>query len=180
MRKFCSSLVAAGCIAHATTALAVCVPSSLNGGTVNVDQTYLKAELRSIATGNPGNFGLWVRPREDGCIGLDSDGNGLEGTQASIETKDGQTIAVANNPLCHTDTWGSMVVPMKQGEPRSDGTIAYIGRIPLSRSNSDHSSYSAHHYDYMVVVNANGTLNKFCTDSVNGSMETGDSSYWTR
>lgn len=159
-------------LGQVSPAYALC-DTSFSNGIASVAQTWLKAEARNVkpsATAmNPGSFELWLRPRENGCIST-SFMKGL------VVTKDGQETGVQPYPKCDTSKWGKSIIALSGGERRNDGTVAYIGRIPLYRGVED----TDHPYDYMLVLNADGTINKFCTDSISGTFAYGKSNYWDR
>ena len=158
---------------QASAAMANPICAQPTSGTIGeIDQTYVKMQARNYSSATA-KFELWLSPRVSGntasCIDT-----------ANGWTKDGRKILVTNNPTCNTSNWGTASITLTNGERQSDGTTWYVGRMPLLLDellNGVHTQYKLN-YDFNLVLNADKTLNKFCVDVVQGTMDNGSSAYW--
>lgn len=170
--EFVAAILILACLdAGVASASPICSPAS-SGAAGEVDQTYVKMQARNYASATA-KFELWLSPRVNGSISACID-------TANGWTKDGQKIVVTSNPLCNTSNWGYAQITLKNGERQSDGTTWYVGRMPLvldEYKGGVHTQYKQN-YDYNVVLNADKSLNKFCVDTVQGTMDNGSSAYW--
>lgn len=148
--------------------------SVASGGIWEIDQVYVKMQARNYSS-TSAKFELWLNPRVSGAKSACID-------TANGWTKDGQKIVVVNNPLCNTANWGYASILLKNGDRQSDGTTWYVGRVPLTldeytASTGTHTQYKQN-YDYNIVLNADKSVNKFCVDAVQGTLDGGSSAYW--
>lgn len=161
----------------AASASPICVTQPTTSGYLEVDQTYLKAQVRNYSSASS-KFELWVSPRNSGnftaCI------NTVKGQTKIANSVDGVLFTIQSNPLCNVNSWGYAAITLQDGKSSSDGAKQFVGRVPLKLDEyvaSVHTDY-LQYYDYNLVLNADKSVRQFCLDSVNGNMDSGSSSFW--